>query len=1312
MRVDRSTACRQPPAACYMTQYWRWDVTGGWTLRFMRVSAAVVAALYLGSGTALAQAGTAAISGNVADQQGGALPGATVTVTSPSTGAVRTTTTDSTGAYQVLALSPGAYDVKVELTGFRTALHERVTLSVDVQSRLDVVLQLGSLSETVNVTTEVSPINTTDASLGNVITGQQVRSLPLEANNVVGLLSLQPGAVYIPNAAVTDARTGAVLNIDPRNGAVSGGRADQSNVTLDGIDVNDPQTGAAYNSSVRVTLDSLQEFRVSTSNYGADGGRSSGAQVSLVTRSGTNDLHGSANWVQRDTRFSSNEYFLKLSQLQAGEESKAPKLDKKIYGGSLGGPLRKDRLFFFGNYERLTEDSETPALRNVPSMAMRDGVLIYPCADPAHCPGGSVRGFTDTHSVPAGHYGMSPADLASIDPLGIGPSQLASDYFKQFPTPNDPGIDGLNLVGYRFAAPIKNAFNTYIGRVDYRQSGGQSFFGRFNVQDDSVVSAPEYPGKPANTNRKTKSRGFAVGWDAVLSPTMVNTFRYGMTQIKEDIVGLAHSVQVDFRNIDPLEAQTASTGRDIPTHSFVDDVSWINGSHTFKFGGNVRFTRVGSSTNANSFHIPSANGSWVSGVGTTYMPGAPCPEPVTAACDALPAVDPGGTSTYGDTLIPLLGVISEVDAYYNYDRDGNVLPLGDAVRRRYATNEYELFGQDSWKIGENFTLTAGLRYSLFSPPWEVNGLQVAPDISLGDWLDERRALMLAGRSTSDAPLVHFDLAGPANDKPGYYKWDKNNFSPRFAAAWTPKSDHGLWGALTGNGKLAIRGGYSIVYDRVGTAIATNFDKAGAFGLSTTLSSQYGGHNEDDPSIRFAGLDVIPPTLPEAPPGGFPQTPPSYAGIITEALDGNLVTPYSHSFNVVVGRELGAGFSVEAAYVGRRGRNQLLRRDVAMPADLIDSKSGVDYFTAVGQLINASKQIPRDADLGAYSGIASIPFWENLFPDAAMDGLTATQRMAAEFNGHAPDYITALYNADEFCYPACSALGGFAFFAPQYDTLGVQSTIGRSQYDALQLSVRKRFSQGYQFDVNYTLGYAKDHASLLEGDEVFANYTNGGYTGFLMNSWDPDKQYGNSDYDVRHLVNVNWIADLPFGRSRKFASQLPGVLDAVIGGWSTAGVVRVTSGFPFTVINCRQCWPTNWDYQGNAELTTPGVLPPMGTTKDVIEGYPSPFKDPSTAVDYFRRAYPGEVGLRNVLRGDGYFSLDFSLSKTWELPWANTHKLRFRWDTFNLTNTPRFDIQFLDVYPDRASTFGRYYNTLATCDGGAGRCMQFALRYEF
>ncbi|HEY8536406.1 MAG TPA: carboxypeptidase-like regulatory domain-containing protein, partial [Vicinamibacterales bacterium] len=354
-------------------------VSAGWAARL----GALVTAMVLGAaGTVVAQTGTAAIFGKVTDQQGGVLPGVTVTVSNEATGITRSTTTDGSGDYLILALPPGLYSVRFELEGFRTAVRENVELPVDLRTRLDVPMELGSQAETIEVTSIVSPLNTTDASLGNVITARQVGELPLEARNVVGLLSLQAGAVYVPNTTVDD----------PRNGAVSGARADQSNVTLDGVDVNDPQFGTAYSSAVRMTLDALQEFRVTTSNFGAEAGRSSAAQVSLVTKSGTNEFHGSGYWAQRDTAWSSNEYFLKLSQLSQGQASKAPRLDKKIFGGALGGPVVRDRLFFFGNYEGLNELSETPVLRSVPSASFRDGVLLYRCANPAQCPGGTVAG--------------------------------------------------------------------------------------------------------------------------------------------------------------------------------------------------------------------------------------------------------------------------------------------------------------------------------------------------------------------------------------------------------------------------------------------------------------------------------------------------------------------------------------------------------------------------------------------------------------------------------------------------------------------------------------------------------------------------------------------------------------------------------------------------------------------------------------------------------------------------------------------------------------------------------------------------------
>jgi hypothetical protein len=302
-------------------------------------------------------------------------------------------------------------------------------------------------------------------------------------------------------------------------------------------------------------------------------------------------------------------------------------------------------------------------------------------------------------------------------------------------------------------------------------------------------------------------------------------------------------------------------------------------------------------------------------------------------------------------------------------------------------------------------------------------------------------------------------------------------------------------------------------------------------------------------------------------------------------------------------------------------------------------------------------------------------------------------------------VTALRTLDEYCDPACSIFGPFAYFSPQFDALTMQSSVGRSNYNALQVSLRKRWSRGFQFDMNYTLSKSEDLGSSVERDDPWFPQGMGGTSGFLANSWEPERQWGPSDFDVRHQLNVNGIADLPFGRGRKWGGDASGLVNAFIGDWSVAGLLRLTSGFPFNVQNCVACWDTNWMVYGNAELVTPGSLPDTS----VKNGSPTAFVDPDAALLYFRRDLPGEVGIRNQLRGDGYFTVDLSVSKAWRVPHGT---LQFRWDTFNLTNSVRFDTGTVTAYRDISSTFGRYTSTLATCDGRAGRCMQFALNYQF
>ena len=285
-------------------------------------------------------------------------------------------------------------------------------------------------------------------------------------------------------------------------------------------------------------------------------------------------------------------------------------------------------------------------------------------------------------------------------------------------------------------------------------------------------------------------------------------------------------------------------------------------------------------------------------------------------------------------------------------------------------------------------------------------------------------------------------------------------------------------------------------------------------------------------------------------------------------------------------------------------------------------------------------------------------------------------------------MTALYEMDVACRPACSIFGPYRLFRRTgTDSVAAISSIGRSNYHAMLLTLRRRYADGLQFDLNYTLSESKDMGSQVERGSAFYNFANGGYSGFLVNSFDPESNYGTSDFDLRHQFNLNWVADLPFGQGHRFGRNASAALNQVIGDWSVAGLIRWTSGFPFNVYNCRSCWTTNWNIQGNAMLVDPNRLPHTETTRNVVNNRPSPFDDPAEALTLYRRALPGEVGIRNLLRGDGYFTIDTSLSKAWSIGLAD-HRLRFRWDVFNVTNTTKFDVGQMQGFPDLAN-FGQY-----------------------
>ncbi len=1254
-------------------------------LRGLLRSGFVIVVMFIGAISAFGQ--SSSLSGTVLDPQGGAVAGATITVTNVSTGAVRVATSSKEGSYQIAQLAPGTYRVRAESKGFASIVLEDIQAIVSTPITLNIAFkQIGQVSESVTVQGGESTINTSDATVGNTFNERQIRQLPLEGRNIVSLLANQPGVTFIGS---TDQQGNTS---DYRNGSVNGGKSDQANVTLDGIDVNDQQQGLAFNSVLRVTLDSVQEFRVTTSNANSDQGRSSGAQVSLVTKSGSNQFHGSLYEYHRNTITTANDWFNNASGVAR------PKLLRNVFGGTLGGPIIKDRFVFFINYEGRRdrrEDNVTP--RVVPSADMRIGILKY-------------------NNAAGGITTLDAAGIKALDPGGIGVNQAALALLKQYPTPNDTTVgDGINTFGFRFKAPIKLDYNTYVARFDYNlTSNGQHIISaRGNLQNDSDTSVPQFPGQPPLSTNLNNSKGLAVGYTAQLTSTLTNIVRYGLTRQGLEASGVQNQPIVSFRTLSTITGTSLSNGRITPAHNITDDATWAKGAHTFGFGANLRFIRNRRSSLGTSFSSATANASWLLGTGR----------------DLRPADIGGGAVAFSDAMMMALGIISQGNAQYNFDSTGRVLAQGEPVGRVFGADEYESYGQDSWRVKNNLTLTLGLRYGLYSPPYEANGNQIAPNIRLGDWFNQRGLGMAKGIPANQAPTVAYDLAGPANDGRGFYDWDKNNFAPRFAIAYSPRFENKfLKGIFGGEGKSSIRAGFSLAYDRIGSALAVTMDQAGSFGLSTQLRNAASSLSSKT-APRFTGYNSIPNgLLPAAPAVKFPSTFPvaGQAGnfAIYQSIDDTLVTPYSMSFNFSIQRELARDFSLELNYIGRQGRKLLTNADLAMPLDLFDPASGDSYFSAVNKLITLNAS---NTPLGS---LPVIPYWENLYPSIAANpaamasvmnsyygftglpaNLNATQVMYLIYNKvYAPDYTSALFDIDtdyncgdvrQGAFP-CSKFGPYAFWDDQFSALSAWRSIGYSNYHSMQVVLRKRFSKGFQADFNYTLSKSFDLSSVVE--------RNGSYSGFIVNSWAPGQRKGISDFDMRHQINSNWIYELPFGKGKFLGNGANKVGDAIIGGWQLGGIFRWTTGLPVGVGNGR-FWPTNWNISGYATRT--GPVPDLKTTKNAPAaasgGKPGPnlFPDPATALKSYANTVPGQTGERNGIRGDGYFTLDFNLGKTWKLP-IEGHTFQFRWEVFNATNSVRFDVNSttLDLGSGRAN-FGKYSSTLTN-----PRVMQFALRYEF
>ncbi|HJZ64714.1 MAG TPA: TonB-dependent receptor [Candidatus Acidoferrum sp.] len=1261
--------------------------------------------------SAFGQAGTSTIRGTVTDPQGGVVAHAQVSIKNAS-GFSRSQETTSNGAYSFDLIPVGDYDVTVEAAGFRKASHPSVHALVSNVVTLDVKLEVGSTSQIVQVeagTSEVQ-INTQDATLGNTIVANQINQLPLEGRNVLSVLTLQP--------AVTP------------DGSVAGARSDQSNITLDGIDINEAQSSDISSAVLRLNAEAVEEFRVTTVNANADEGRSSAAQINLVSKSGSNQWHGSAFEFYRGGLFEANDWFNNTAGVAL------PHLVRNTFSGGLGGPIVKNKLFFFYNYEGQRDARGVPVARVVPFASLGQGTLNYKyCVDPA-CATTAIASLNLAQNQQV--YSDAGINQAALDALTTASTK--------YPV-NDSSVgDGLNTGGFRFNAPVFTRLNSHFARFDYVVNSKQNVFVRLNYISDHVPTTSYFP-DTISPQTWSHPYGIAVGHTWTLTNNLINNFRYGLTREAFTSTGDSTGNDIRFRFVFQPNSQTHDLSRVTPVHNFRDDLSWIHGKHVFQFGTNIRKinnTRVDFS---NSFDSAITNPSFYAGAGESvsdtfqqYLDdnGLPGDENVGQALNSISEIQNAGTA--------IIGRFSEYQANFSFGTDGAFHDIGVPTNRNFATQSYDGYFQDSWKIKPHFTLTAGLRYSLERPIYETQGFEVLPGLldgsgncapdSLGDYFNKRKAAALHG--TNYTPTVCTQKSGPANGGKPMYNWDKNNFQPRIAVAWSPNFSKGLFHSIFGDpGKSVIRSGFALTNDYYGQALAVDFDLNNTIGFTAnshinantfdifagSLGPQFTGFNQD---VRSLPLMVVPSggvTFPEIAPGGNSES-------IESSLDASVHAPTEYAWNLTYERQFRAGTTLTVSYIGRAGRDLLARRDVMAFNDLVDPKSGMDWYTA-GTLLE--KQRAQGINT---SQIASIPYFDNLFPANLVDlfnndpfiqagfpsNWTPTQvfygmmsrtprNPLAFFGGN--DWTDAQAEVDVALLDAGLAT---KFMQEQWGALSAWSTVGNSNYHGLAVTVRQRL-HSLTMDFNYTMSHSTDDASGLQ--------TGGGFgAAFITNPLRQGASYASSDFDIRHLLNAAVIWQLPFGKGRAFMNGGNHFAEAVLGGWQLSGIGRWNTGLPNLNSPFDDArWATNWNVQANVVPTVPIHTCPtrIGTPKPTGTGLAKLFGgsscDLTTVYQSFRNAYPGETGPRNWLRLPGYANADLGLSKTFSF--TEKQQLQLRWEVFNVANHQPFasidgSRTGIGVARDparRGLTPPANWSNFDTIQGSP-RVMQIGLRYSF
>jgi hypothetical protein len=1301
------------------------------TLRSATILLFAVLALLISSEVALTQtASTGAISGTVSDARGAVVAGVEIELRSPATAQTQKQLTNASGQYVFSRVQPGEYTLRFTMRGFRKALVSAVKVEVARSLSVDATLEVGDVVEVVDITAGAGvELQKTDATIGNVVTGKSLLYLPSLERSAVEFLTLQPST--IPEAGDSDQGN--------RGGEVAGARTDQSTFTLDGIDITENSTGggAGFRTIIPVPVDSIEEFRVGVINANASFARSSGGQVALVGRRGSNDFHGALYWYHQNDNLNANSW--------TNNRTGIPKAEQKDnrYGASFGGPVWRNRTFFFLNYEGRNFSRAFDVLRIVPTDTLRQGIARF--RDNA----GRIVSYNLATSSLCG-----PANNRQCDPRRLGLSPSVAALWSLLPAGNDASSgDGLNTIGWRStaSAPLENDYA--VARFDHQLSlnwwlnASATYFRRLSTVGGANGTRQQLDIRGGNAvftgQSPQRGQNFTIGLTGTITPTFTSSFKFGWSRDRQaslfvspsdtanllSIPGTTTSAgnialnigggQLDQLLSEPIDVDTQRSriqSNDNAPFQFLYDGTWIKDRHSFQFGFNERHITTRHTRNDKQV---GALGSLVADIfrgSNIQIPNTSRP-PTCSAPAQLNCLQTSDVGQWDTLFAGVTGMIDTISVLSVRDGQLNPLALGTSLSADTRLNTYDFYFQDRWQVKPSFVLTLGLGYGWQQPPAEKFGRQAlminnetGELISYHSYIEARRQAALTGGIYN--PQVAF-VPIKSSGRNSIFGVDRNNWSPRIAFAWNPSFDKGLLGKLYGNHRTVVRGGFSIIYDRINTTESVIIPMLGV-GFAQTISLRApacnstgaGGagcvSNSTAPSSVFrVGVDGTIP-LPTVSAAGVPVIPSQPFGeTLSFQMDPNFKVGESYNFDFTIQRELPGGLVMELGWIGRLGRRLPTSVNLnSSPFFHVDQASGQSFaqaFDALAQLLRSGV---------ATANLPNQPWFQNNMPGGTARAVAGNE--ANFINGN----VSSIFQTVDLARLA----GGLKPFNNLQDTVAfMRASIGESNYHALVATLRKRLTRGLTFDLNYTFSKSLDEFGAVQNSMET-----------IPSAFFPKFDYGPSDFDRTHVFNGHFLYTLPMGRGHWLNTG--NRLDKFVGGWEVSGIFRAASGLPLTV---SQGVPA---LGGGISLTgSSGAIPLIdpnsintgvhasvaGSNNVGVGGDPlaggsgiNLFGNPEAVFNSFRRiliSKDGRSGRANPLRGFGMWNLDLSLGKTTSL----TEKVnaRFSFDFFNIFNHTIFSNPTLNLTTPRI--FGVVtQQSIPTRRESSSRWIQFGLRFEF